>query len=280
MNRKGSWPFRLGTTSYIVPDEIIPNVRYLAGKVEDIELVLFESDEFSNLPSSGDMQRLAALAAEHGMTYSVHLPLDVYLGNSDRKERERSVGKCRRIVELTRELPTSAYVMHFEAGPGVDINAMPPDRQRAFVDALHESTALLLACTGEPPASFCAENLNYPFELVLPVIEEAGLSVTLDVGHIEYYGFPVEEYLQRYLPLAKVLHMHGTLEGKDHNSLQHMRPEALGQVVAALAEDDVGRGGVGEVSGGEDGVKRVFTLEIFSEADFISSCHALRRFVQ
>jgi len=278
MGSTGLWPFRLGTTSYIVPDDIIPNVRYLAGKVEDIELVLFESDEFSNLPSPEDMKRLAGLAAEHALTYSVHLPLDVYLGNGDRKERERSVGKCRRIVELTRDLPKSAYVMHFEAGPGVDINAMSSDGVRRFVDALHESTALLLACTDEPPASFCAENLNYPFELVFSVIEEAGLSVTLDVGHIEYYGFPLGEYLQRYLPRTKVLHMHGTLDGKDHNSLQHMRPEALGQVIAALAGDEGCRGGAGALSGGGDGVKRVFTLEIFSEADFISSCCALERF--
>ncbi len=29
-------------TSYIVPADILPNLRYLAGKVQDVELVLFE----------------------------------------------------------------------------------------------------------------------------------------------------------------------------------------------------------------------------------------------
>ena len=43
-------PFRLGTTSYIIPDDILPNVRYLAGKVKDIELVLFDIDEYCNIP--------------------------------------------------------------------------------------------------------------------------------------------------------------------------------------------------------------------------------------
>ena len=45
-------PFRLGTTSYILPDDILPNGRYLAGKVDDVELVLYEVDEAqNNLPT-------------------------------------------------------------------------------------------------------------------------------------------------------------------------------------------------------------------------------------
>ena len=47
------YPFRLGTTSYIIPNSILPNVRYLADKVKDIELVLFESDDgISNFPDA------------------------------------------------------------------------------------------------------------------------------------------------------------------------------------------------------------------------------------
>ncbi len=261
MNR---YPFRLGTSSYIVPDEIIPNVRYLAGKVEDIELVLFESDEFSNLPSAAEIDRLAELALDNGLTYSVHLPLDVYLGHPDKSERERSVGKCRRIVELVKGLPKSAFVMHFEAGPGVDINGFTPEQSSCFVESLRDSSAMLLGGCGETASMFCAENLSYPFELVWPVVEESGFSVTLDVGHIEYYGFPLDEYLLRYLPRAKVLHMHGTHSGRDHNSLSFMRPEALEQVVGALAADDRH--------------PRVFTLEIFSEDDLQSSVGTLQRF--
>ena len=38
-------PFRLGTTSYIVPEDIILNVRLLAPAMDAIELIFFESDE-------------------------------------------------------------------------------------------------------------------------------------------------------------------------------------------------------------------------------------------
>ncbi|UWX58411.1 sugar phosphate isomerase/epimerase [Chlorobaculum sp. MV4-Y] len=258
------YPFRLGTSSYIIPDDILPNMHYLVGKVEDVELVLFESDEFSNLPSPEVIAELVGLAAEHGLTYSVHLPLDVYLGNPDRVERERSVGKYRRIIDLTEALPKSAFVMHFEAGKGVDINDFSDAERALFVESLADSARMLLGGCGYPASMFCAENLNYPFELVWPVIEQFGFSVTLDVGHLEYYGFPTADYLDRYLSRTRVLHMHGTTEGRDHNSLAYMRPEALDLVVEALRK--------------AEGEAKVFTLEIFSEADFLSSVETLERF--
>jgi sugar phosphate isomerase/epimerase len=265
MTLKQRFPFRFGTTSYIIPADIIPNVEFLKEQVDDIELVLFESDEFCNLPTPGDMQQLANIALEFSLTYSVHLPMDVYLGNVDSNERKRSVSKCLKIIELTRNLPKSAYVLHFEAGPGIDINGFSEDAESQFLEALSDSVAILLAGTDEPPSAFCVENLNYPFELIWPVIEKFSLSVTLDIGHLEYYGFPTERYLKRYLHRAKVLHMHGTLDGKDHNSLAFMKPEVLDLVIKALTE---------EISS-----DRVMTLEIFSQEDFYSSSIVMQRFL-
>ncbi|MEI6847628.1 MAG: cobamide remodeling phosphodiesterase CbiR, partial [Chlorobiaceae bacterium] len=150
-------------------------------------------------------------------------------------------------------------------GPGIDINGFSADEKICFTDGLRDSLQLLLAESGEQAAMFCAENLNYPFELVWPVIEAFGLSVTLDVGHLEYYGFPTGLYLERYLYKAKVLHMHGTKEGRDHNSLAFMKPEALDLVMTFLSE-------IPDES-------RVFTMEIFSQNDFDSSCNVMQRFL-
>ena len=45
--------FRIGTTSYIIPAQISPNVEYLAPRVDHVQLVLFEMDEYgSNLPDA------------------------------------------------------------------------------------------------------------------------------------------------------------------------------------------------------------------------------------
>jgi hypothetical protein len=78
---KNRFPFRLGTTSYIIPEEILPNVLFLADKVDDIELVLFESDEFSNLPDETTVKRLKEIADRSDLTYTIHLPLDTWMGH-------------------------------------------------------------------------------------------------------------------------------------------------------------------------------------------------------
>ncbi len=93
--------YRVGTTSYILPDEILPNVRFLADRVDDIELVLFEIDEGrSNLPTPEQVRELAVLALEHQLSYTVHLPLDLRLG-AHGERRHRSLEKARAVMERT-----------------------------------------------------------------------------------------------------------------------------------------------------------------------------------
>ena len=155
--------------------------------------------------------------------------------------------------------------MHFEAGQGIDINSFSADSKSRFVDSLKDSMAMLLSATDESASAFCIENLNYPFERVWPIVEESALSVTLDIGHLEYYGFPTALYLERYLSKAKVLHMHGSLNGKDHHSLSCMKRESLDLVINALSDQNM--------------PDRVMTMEIFSHDDFLSSCIAMQSFL-
>ena len=266
MNCKNQFPFRLGTTSYIIPDEILPNIEYLKDKVDDVELVLFESDEMSNLPSASDILLLRDISRDYDLTYSIHLPLDVYLGHRDAAVRRRSVEKCLRVVELTSTLNPSAYVMHAEAGERVDINRFRDEERHVFCESLLSSIDMLVDEEAASPDAFCVETLNYPFELIFPVIRQFGLSVTLDVGHLELYGFPVQDHLDVFLKYAKVLHMHGIKDGKDHKGLEYMRSETLDLVMHSLQENP------------DD--QRVFTMEIFSEKDFESSCQEMLRYRQ
>ncbi|MCG8341703.1 MAG: sugar phosphate isomerase/epimerase [Chlorobiales bacterium] len=264
MSCKKKFPFRVGTTSYIIPDEIVPNIEYLKDKVDDVELVLFESDEMGNLPSAQDIARLQEISEEYDLTYSIHLPLDVYLGSADAAIRKRSVDKCHRVVELTEALHPSAYVMHAEAGPGIDVNGFSNGEKNGFAENFHISLERFFSGIPVQPSEFCVETLNYPFEILGGVISSFGLSVTLDIGHLELYGHPVNEHLDRYLEHTRVLHMHGIKEGKDHKGLQYMRAETLDMVMQAL-------------SGNHD-QKRVVTMEIFSEDDFNASCAELIKY--
>ena len=49
-------PFRLGTTSYIIPDEIVPNVQFLGPLVDDVELVQLPEQEPARV-TSGKLER-------------------------------------------------------------------------------------------------------------------------------------------------------------------------------------------------------------------------------
>lgn len=71
-------PFRIGTTSYIKPDDLVANASFLAGKVQDMELALFDLDDgTSNLPSMEATEQLNALATRYDLSYTVHLPQDI-----------------------------------------------------------------------------------------------------------------------------------------------------------------------------------------------------------
>jgi len=137
---KNRLPFRLGTTSYIVPDDIIPNVRMLAPVIDDIELILFESDEISNYPDPETIQTLKSLAVENTLTYTIHLPLDIQLGSPDEAERIRSVNKCIRAVSRTEALAPFAYIVHLNSSNS---------GAASWLAALHRSMAAFVAA-GQP----------------------------------------------------------------------------------------------------------------------------------
>ena len=125
---------RVGTTSYIKPADILPNVRYLAPLVDDIELVLFESAEASNLPDERTIAELASLASEHDLTYTVHFPLDIFPGSRDEAERAEAAMMLNGIVSLTEELDPFGYVLH-----------LTPDHYG--VSPSHEVEAWLYKCS-------------------------------------------------------------------------------------------------------------------------------------
>ncbi len=108
------YPFRLGTTSYIYPDHILPNVLKLRETVDDIELLCFEADDESSLPDERLIAELRSIAKASNLTYTVHLPLDIYRGDCDESQRKQSIATALKVVRLTEELEPFAFNVHFE----------------------------------------------------------------------------------------------------------------------------------------------------------------------
>ena len=249
--------FRVGTTSYIIPDEILPNVEYLAPLVDDVELVLFETDEWgSNLPDAGQLARLRELAARHIITYSVHLPLDLRLAE-DGGAGHVSLVKARRVIDATAPLDPFAYTLHLDARELGD--APPPGALARW----QENSARALETVGgwlPSPALLAVENLEkWDPAWFAPVLDRVPASRTMDVGHLWLAGLDPIAFIPGWCPRARIVHLHG-VGSRDHESLSHAPQGSLDAVVGLLA-------------GCFDGV---VTLEVFNQPDFLSSLAALR----
>jgi sugar phosphate isomerase/epimerase len=254
-----TYPFRLGTTSYIIPDDILPNARYLAGKVRDIELILFEVDDGpNNLPSPEVIEELSRIAQQHDMTYTVHLPLDLKLGE-DGSEQDRSLVKAKRVIDCTRGLAPWAYVLHLD---GRSVRTSTDARLiRRWQDQSVRALELVAECAGSPE-KLAAENLEtYPLDFIQPVLDRIPVSRCVDIGHLWLDGHDPIPYLGAALPRTRVVHIHGIAE-RDHRSLAFMPQGKVNQVWDELIRANY---------------RGVLTLEIFSEEDFISSLEVIKR---
>jgi len=253
------YPFRLGTTSYIIPDDILPNARYLAGKVRDIELILFEVDDGpNNLPSAEVINELAKIGQDHDITYTVHLPLDLKLGE-DGSERDQSLVKAKRVIDRTRGLGPWAYVLH------LDGKAVRTSKDTEWIERWQDQSVRALEIVSEwsgGAEKLAVENLEtYPLDFIQPVLDRISVSRCVDVGHLWLDGHDPIPYLRAALPHTRVIHVHGIAE-RDHRSLAFTPQENVNAVWKELMQANY---------------QGVLTLEIFSEEDFISSLAVIEK---
>lgn len=245
--------FRIGSTSYVYPDDILPNVRRLAGVVEDVELVLFEVDEYgSNLPSAESVVELNRLARAHEMTFTVHLPLDLRFGDA------ASMDKARRAIDTTRLLNPFAYVMHLDGR----VLLGQPNVETIAQWEVNAELALeqIVSWVGEK-SRVCVENVEaWDPAHFGALVARADVSRCVDIGHYWLNHSDPLPHLKENLPRTCVVHIHG-VGSRDHQSLRHMPAEQLDAVVGLLLSEDY---------------RGVVTLEVFGTEDFFTSLEALQ----
>ncbi|MFW5858604.1 MAG: cobamide remodeling phosphodiesterase CbiR [Planctomycetota bacterium] len=249
-------PYRLGTTSYIVPADILPNVRHLAGVVDDISLILFESAGASNLPSAQTVQMLDALQRDGGPGYSVHLPLDCPFGDRDPDVRTAALERALRVWRLTAPCAPRAWVLHLPGDHRGDPPAADIDRWQAD----SEQTLAAFLAAGPPPHQVAIETLDYDFALVAELVEGHDTAVCIDVGHLLLRGEDPLAACERWIDRLLVVHLHGIVDGRDHHSAAHLDPDLLTGLHAIC----------------RDAPRPVIcTLEVFAEDHLHSSLAAL-----
>ncbi len=241
---------RLGTTSYIYPSDILSNVRRLAGRVQDVELVIFEVDDSgADLPDEASVVELRAIASDNAMTYTVHLPLNLRLASGS-----PAMTTASRVIGSTAGLSPLGLVVHLE---GED--PMGSESRDAWVENALRSLEALTSQV-DRASRICVENLEtYPPEVIETVLERTAVSCCIDVGHLWKQGLDPLPFLDAWLHRTRIVHLHGVTH-RDHKSLSVVPPEDLDPVVDLLARRFEG----------------VVTLEVFNERDLLGSLEAFR----
>jgi sugar phosphate isomerase/epimerase len=239
--------FRIGTTSYVYPADIITNVRKLAGRVSDIELVLFESDEQGDNLDSQAVEELCELRSAHLMSFTVHLPLDLDLAGKKPKLKN-----ALRVIKKTAILYPHGYIVH------LDGQADPGSRNfNRWLENSWDSLKTLIEETGDP-RSICVENLeNHSPQMLDSLLDGSPVAACVDVGHLWKQNLDPLPFLAKWLSRTRVVHLHG-VGIRDHQRLSLMARDQLDPVVSLL----------------DTRFNGVVTFEIFSDSDLVDSMNA------
>jgi sugar phosphate isomerase/epimerase len=189
----------------VLPAGLEENVRALAGQVDAVQLLFFESKARSRLSHQPDIDLLSRLAGDQGLSYTVHLPLDLQLGSNDKRRRQEGIDEVCRLLEETGPLNPLAFDLHLDLDHDMAVGA--------WQDNLRDSLQTLAHCCGHWQEKIGIENIGYDFALVEEIISGAGFGFCVDFGHALRYNHQSDFWA---LPHWRHIHLHGASPGRDH----------------------------------------------------------------
>ena len=223
---KGAFPFTLACPSFVFRAGYTENVRRLGPHVDEIQLLFFESRPPGSLPASSLIRTLADLGRETSLTFSVHLPSDIFLGHNDANERRRATEVLIDLIDRCAPLCPSTFTLHLERDRSADD---PRGWQDRSIDALRS-----VLDQGIDSRCISVENLDYDFTLAAPVVEALNLSVCMDMGHLLARGEAIGPFFDRWRQRIPIVHLHGVTGSQDHLPLDRMSVAHVAEVIGLL----------------------------------------------
>ncbi len=228
---KGVFPFNIGTTSFIYPDDYVPNVKMLGPYLENIELLLFESNHTDALPPKQVIGELANLAKDFNLTYNVHLPTDISISSRDPQQQSIAVEMIIRVVERVAPLCPTTLTLHV---PYHD-DLLAEDKVKSWQERVIKNLDKVLA-NGTPAQLISIENLDYPFEILDPIISELDLSICLDCGHLMLHGDDILTFFNTYTAKTAIIHLYGVAKNHFHGALDQLPETKMASIMRLLAK--------------------------------------------
>jgi sugar phosphate isomerase/epimerase len=239
---KGLFPFKIGTTSFIYPDNYVPNVEMLGPYLEDIELLLFESNHTEALPSRQVIADLLSLANDFDLSYNVHLPTDISVSSRNPDQQLIAVDTVLRVMELIETLAPSTLTLHVP----YDEDSFKEADVKNWQERVFKSLEKILAA-GIKSHLISIENLDYPFEIVEKIICDLDLSICLDLGHLIVHNDDIQTFFNRNRSKISIIHLYGVDKKHYHKGLNQLPRKFIDPILDILKK-----------------FKRSVSLEVFS----------------
>ncbi|WP_461209760.1 cobamide remodeling phosphodiesterase CbiR [Desulfocurvus sp. DL9XJH121] len=236
-------PFTVAAPSFVVPDTVAGNCRFLRGLFPEVGLCLYETGAClaygpDDLPAE----------APPNLTFHAHLPLDLPWGRGPEAAARAALAVAAKVAHLEPR----CYVLHPPA---------TPDELARF--------ARLWTGAGHTPGGLLLENVEgNDLSAVLDAAHGLGLGLCLDLGHLMAYE-------QHFLPQAvdwervRMLHVYAPWkletrpeDRKGHRHLPLMELDADGQTLLQTLVRSLRPGGT-------------VTLEVFQKRGLMDSARLL-----
>jgi sugar phosphate isomerase/epimerase len=226
---KGFYPFKLATTSFIYPDDYIPNVKMLGPFVDEIELLLFESHDIESLFPVSVVDQLQRLATDLNFSYNIHLPTDIAISVHDVRQQQDAVETFTGIIQRLKPLAPSLFCLHVPYNE----NDNQTTTINAWRDRVRSNMEYLLG-NGIDPRAISIETLDYPLELIEDIVADLNLSICMDLGHLILQGNDIVNVFNRFSSRLSVIHLHGVEGNRDHLSLDRLPQQYINPIIEIL----------------------------------------------
>jgi hypothetical protein len=228
---KNKFPFKLGTTSYILPvkeDSLSANVRFLKDRVDLVQLLFMGREYLGEIMSPSIIVDLKTMREESGVSYTVHLPADLDLLNPSEEKIGKSVDVIENIMAETVPLNIEGYILHVDRFLNGAARAdLDPGGYRNFRTALD----IISGRMGADAKKIYIENTTYELLYFKDIILTSPFPVCMDAGHLFFlnqdFGLFVEAFGQR----TGQIHLHGFIGGKDHKAVDTLQRGAVNKIV-------------------------------------------------
>jgi len=226
---KGRYPFKLGTTSFIYPADYIPNVSRLGNFLDEIELLVFESNRIKMLFPRSVVAELAKLAEEMSLSYNIHLPTDVSISDPDSAKQQLAIETLVEVIHRMSPLCATTHSLHI---PYTE-DTYEAYKVKRWQNIVYRNLVKILDA-GITAAAISIETLDYPLELVAEIVADLNLRLCLDVGHLLIQGHDCPAMIDRYADATSIIHLHGVENKRDHVALDRLPLGLVSSILRSL----------------------------------------------